>query len=168
MTMPADEIQTKLRKGLGTVFVELLNLVRIDLHEMGANVAGEYIRVAKGALRHLGHMTLNALFCVEFNIEDCRLVGVAILALGPGRLHIGLTKLNDAFMGIVADNAVVQFFAERSPRPTANLPPGVARVFVGRLSRAVDQQNHFFFRAARGGTGRGGQRVRLGGRGRAA
>ena len=106
VAMSASEVQPQIRQRLRTILGELLNLVRIDLHEMGPDVAGENFGVAQGALRHSRHMAFNALGSMELDLEVFSLIRVTILALGTSRLDIRLTKLNNTFVRIMAGDAV--------------------------------------------------------------
>jgi hypothetical protein len=74
---------------------------------MGANVAGEFFRIADRALGNSRHMALNALLGVELNVKILRFFEVTIFTFGADSLRrIGLAKLDDAYVWIMTDDTV--------------------------------------------------------------
>lgn len=89
MATAAGEVEGDLRERGRAILAELANLVGINGHQVGADIAGEHLGVACGALGDAGHMAVDALSYswVNQRILVLRLAEVAVFALRPGRLY---------------------------------------------------------------------------------
>ena len=60
MAVAASEVQAELRESNGAIFGKLLNLQRIDSHQVCADITSEHFGIPSGALGDARHMTIDA------------------------------------------------------------------------------------------------------------
>ena len=85
MAVAASKIQADLRESCCAVFAELVNLIRVNRHKMGANVTSKRGRVTPGRFDNARHMALDTGYVhgdVLAIVLELGLLEVAILALG--------------------------------------------------------------------------------------
>jgi hypothetical protein len=109
MAVPAGKFKAYLGIRHCAIFSELIDLIRVNRHDMGTLVPGKSLWNPPGALNDVRHMTLDAgnsqaemlaVLLVRFLLE------VAIFTASTGGLFSLLSKLDHAFMRIMAHYTV--------------------------------------------------------------
>ena len=93
--MAAGKVETDLEGDWIAFLVKLLDLFRIDGHQVRADIAGVPLRVSYGRFYHKGHVTIDTGGDGHM-VGDLSILEVTILALGAGGRFTCLAQLDNS------------------------------------------------------------------------